>query len=868
MLFTILCNRLTNADRDSILRKVNMSKMDNKEALLNAFKNGATIVTPNNRLSNQFLHDFFIETQSELKASCDKLKCLSYTAFLRHLYDRARHEYPKKAHPIVLNSLQQRYMWEQILTEDNRSYHDGLLHEIQEAWTRCQYWNIDKEEPLFTQTPQTFLFQQWWHRLQHRLDEMHAITEEQFATYLITLPQLYQSDIIWACFDDYTPQQQQLQNTLQAAGCNQYHYDLAPHAASTSYHYAAKDTQDEYLQIIQWLKARLAAGDTRIAVVVPDLQTKSEQLHRLLQQHIPSTEFDVSLGYPLYHYPLVAQAMRFLQLDTKTISNQLARILLHSPYLGGAKSEFIERSEAMQNSHVLKEASFLLKEFVQEIHIKSPKLSNLLQNLSAYPQQASPAAWIEHFKTRLKCLGFPGEYSLHSANYQCFQRFMSLLEELLSLSLVSPLMSKTQAISALKNLCKFTIFQPKKNPTPIQILGLLEASGCTFDSVWVSGLTDQCLPQKTNLSAFIPLPLQRDKLMPHANVARELQFAKQLVQRLGNGCRDSVFSYPRLTGDTPNLACPLICHLPALLTAEISPPLLTSQLIPYNETYILPFAPDEVIKGGTTLLANQAKCPFRAFAAHRLYATPSPAVSDGPDASERGQLLHRMMELFWRDVGSQHQLLALTPQSLYDKIDEAIRKATIPLIQQRKQSFPPLLQEMELERLHRLVQTFIEWEKQRPPFVVEAIEQNFDFQLSGIDIRVRIDRLDRMETDAKWVIDYKSSLPINKPWNEERPEAPQLLFYALLDDSINALLFIQLKSGRIACSGLSEEVMKIQGISSLKKDEKWSNRKQQWHQQLTLLADEIKIGHCPPQPHRSSTCQRCEFSSLCRMNLS
>lgn len=353
--------------------------------------------------------------------------------------------------------------------------------------------------------------------------------------------------------------------------------------------------------------------------------------------------------------------------------------------------------------------------------------------------------------------------------------------------------------------------------------------------------------------------------MPHAIARRELQFAEQLIQRLQNGCHDSVFSHPRLTGDTPNLPSPLISHLPELTTTDRNIAGSTRKLITQNEHYLLPLTTSEPVRGGTALLANQAKCPFRAFAAHRLHASTGPARSDGLDASERGQIIHKIMDLLWKELKTQHKLLALTPDELHLQVESAIMRALTPSINEERHSFSPLVQHVEVSRLHRLVNACLDWDKKRPPFVVEAVEQTFSINIAGIDFRVRVDRLDRISSDKQWVIDYKSSLPINKPWNEERPEAPQLLLYALLDESINALLFVQLKAGRITCSGLSEDNIPIQGITALKKGENWPDRRQEWHQQLTQLASEFQTGHCVPQPNRASTCQQCDFPNLCRI---
>ena len=836
--------------------------LTNNENLFEAMTNGITIITPNNRLSNQLLHDFFKRTAGS-KIACDKVSCVPYSSYLGTLFHKARHLYPNIKHPILLSSEQQRYLWKQILSQHHDHGHEGLLAEIQEAWIRCQHWEIDSTDPAFAQTPQTDLFQLFWHQFQEELDVRQALTQEQLSTYLLQIPDIFDNTTLWACFDDYTPQQRSLQQAMVSAGYPPIFYDLSSENAVTQL-YPAKDRQDEYEQMIHWLKDQLAEGKNRIGVVIPELQKEFRLMERLLERHIPVDKYNISLGQPLLNTPLVAHAMHFLSLD-QTLDNHQARLFLQSPYLEGSRSEFQARSQLMQEDNLLQGHTFPLSSFIKTVKNNAPNLGSLFNNLSNYPKEASPSDWVTLFKHRLTELGFPGDYALDSANYQYLQRFLSLLDSFMALSFINPMMTKTEAINALMDLAKSTIFQIQTSTTPIQILGLLEASGCTFDSVWVCGISDQCLPHKTNFSAFIPIETQRENQMPHAVAARELQFAKQLIRRLQQGCQESVFSYPRLMGDVPNLPSPLIADLPIYTTRQLTEPFTETYLTEQEENYDFPLRVNEPVKGGTALLANQAKCPFRAFAKHRLHAHAAPKLSDGLSPIERGKLIHDIMDMLWQGLGTQQQLKLLTADALEQHINDAISQALTQSMTEREAPYPALLQSIETERLQRLVHASLEWEKQRESFVIEAVEQEFTPNLAGIDFRVRVDRLDKLESGNKWVIDYKTKLPINKPWNEDRPEEPQLLLYALLDAEINALLFVQLNAGRVTCSGLSEESHAIRGMSTLKKDDSWRERQQQWHQQLTDLAQEFQDGHCPPSPFRTSTCQRCDFTNLCRI---
>jgi ATP-dependent helicase/nuclease subunit B len=175
-----------------------------------------------------------------------------------------------------------------------------------------------------------------------------------------------------------------------------------------------------------------------------------------------------------------------------------------------------------------------------------------------------------------------------------------------------------------------------------------------------------------------------------------------------------------------------------------------------------------------------------------------------------------------------------------------------------------LLADLEILRLKHLVQAQLRWEKERPPFQIAATERAYSIRLSGIDFKVRVDRLDQV-ADKKWIIDYKSSLPDSRPWSEDRPKEPQLLVYALLDEQINTITFLQLKTGAIKCSGYSETEQEIQGIIALKKDETWNEKKAQWQQQLHALAAEYQQGYCAPEPIDTALCTYCDFQNLCRL---
>ena len=833
-----------------------------KDDLIQVIQKGAVVITPNNRLSLMLLKD----TLQQSHQSCiDKPRCLPYSAFLRDLFQRLVHKTPHIDHPILINPQHSEYLFRHVINATHRwPCNEGLLQSIIKAWTTCKQWDVPDDHKAFNERPQTHQFQQWFQSFEHELKNRQLITEHHLVNYLTqhTLEPI--QTLIWACFDDYSPSQLKLQESFLQKGTHQIHYDI-PHQHNACYQHQAQDENDEYEQLIAWIKTKRNAGCNTIGIVLPDLSQNITRIIRRFNAHFPDDDVNVSLGTSLADYPLMAHALQWISLDEKVLTHHQARLLLHSPYLAHAEHEQLLRTELFGKNIHLQEAHIPHDAFLKVIAAELPLLTTALKTMRSYPSKASPHEWSQLLKERLIGLGFPGELSLNSLNYQCFQRINALFDELREFTLISPCLTQKEALQLFSSLAKKAIFQPQKKHAPIQLLGLLEASGCTFDCIWMLGMTDQCLPQKPRLSAFIPIELQRTLDMPHATPERELRHATQLIKRLKHSSETVIFSFPRLLGELPNLPSPLINTLPNF-TPTLQPVTQSNQtaLIPALESFIFPMQANELRKGGSSLLANQAKCPFRAFAIHRLHLKQEPTATVGPSALERGILIHSILESLWKQLKSHHDLCMQSSDTLEGLIDKAIDNALQPLHNLKPLSFAPLIQSVEFKRLKRLVHAALDWERNRSPFVVEALEQAFSLTLAGIEFNLQVDRLDKLPSGEKWIIDYKSRLPAPPPWLEERPESPQLLLYALMDEAIRGLIFVELKQGQITASGLAEEPVPIQGIRGLNPSTSWATEQSKWYSQLTTLATEFNHGHCPPTPTHTKTCLTCDIKALCR----
>ena len=107
-----------------------------------------------------------------------------------------------------------------------------------------------------------------------------------------------------------------------------------------------------------------------------------------------------------------------------------------------------------------------------------------------------------------------------------------------------------------------TVFQPQSSIKPVQILGILEAAGMSFDAVWLLGMDDKNWPPAPRPNPLLPAGLQRELGMPQASAEHELAFATGLMQGLERSAGTLIASYAQADADQPLLPSPLIAAWP------------------------------------------------------------------------------------------------------------------------------------------------------------------------------------------------------------------------------------------------------------------------------------------------------------------
>ncbi len=808
----------------------------------------------------------------------------------------------------LLNAHQERLLWEQAVAESPQG--GSLLRPAaaartaRQAWQTLHDWRIAPETLLQHPDPETRLFAGWARRFAQLCEQARSISVAELgALFVGALRERLISPPVrvrLAGFDNLTPMQTLILDSLSEAGCEVNSLDEGERIAQAR-RISLPQRQDEHLAAAEWARQRLAAQpEARLAIVSARLEKDRDGLQRTLTQVLdpggflnpgaPAAAFNISLGRPLSDYPLVGDLLLALRLalDTPLQLNDIG-LLLRSAFLGGHAREWLPRAELdrwlRERGQALLRRSELLYQAgrLEQGHpAHCPELISRLQQLSDWlttiPREDSPNAWSGHLLRLMDLLGWPGDQPLNSSEHQQAERLRRLVSEFSTFSRVRSEFRLSQAITQFRALCEETEFQPRHEQARLQALGMLEAAGLSFDAVWILGLDDQSWPPAPSPNPLLPVSLQREKDMPHASAERELAFAQRVLQRLLHGAGEVVISHAQQEDERELRASALIREIAAASPEDLGLTLVNPlhaasargdapEPLPVPEHVPASGTPG----GGSSLLSDQAACPFRAMAHHRLAAHALPEAQLAPDPRLLGNLVHQLLERVWSHLHDSSTLKTSSQSELEQLVANAAEQTLADLGRDRPDLYRGAFRELEQARLTELALAWLAHEARRErDFTVVACEQRVEIRLNDLPLRLRVDRIDQLDDGSLVIIDYKTGQRVSaNGWTEERPSEPQVPLYCISHPGVSAGILAQVNRGKLRMHGIARDPGIAPGVVSVEQDgiPAWDELLGQWRLRLEGLAHEILDGFARVAPRGPDSCSHCDLPSLCRVAL-
>ena len=820
---------------------------------------------------------------------------------------------------LLLNAAQEHSLWREIVVDDTAhrtlGSPDSLAELAHTAWALAARYNTTARLPPSPSTAglrhDSRIFSQWAAEFTRRCMERNLLSADLLDDALRLhvergmLPAPTALELVG--FADLTLAQQGLLTALRERGAAiaMHYLAAAPDAQPLRASITAADPREELQWAARWVRRYLEdhrESHPRVAILVPNLAEERAELDSVFRDvlapelqsiatDLSSSPWEISAAAPLASLAMISAALGLAQWTRGPLSLDRIGTLLLSPYLGDPSQR---DALACFDANTLRRQT-LLRPQIDMAHVlrllsprepDTPALAEWLRDVQSLAQRAASiraatfAEWMEHMRALLAAAQWPSAESqaLTAAEFEATRAWDGVLDLVSTLDFSGRRVPFDAALEALQFHAQRTACASPTLRAPVQVMRVAEAEGCLFDAVVFLRATDANWPAPERANPLLPWPLQRSLAMPGTDAARTTQRAREVTAALLARSGTVLFTSAAADNEGQLRPAPLLTEFGV---AQLSPEQLCPAPPPSPHIEPETFADDAPlppltttqVRGGAAVLQAQAACGFRAFAEFRLFASGLESRDLGFDARDIGSRVHLALESFWREMKSQQRLLHATPE----ETDEILRLAVNTALQHNltpRGDWDHTYLDLQRRRLHKLLKDWLEMERVRGPFQVIDSEHKVILPIGPLDLRLRLDRMDRIGVDDEGedevvLVDYKTGASAHPNlWQGNRPDEPQLPLYALHppSGSVKAIAFAKVRPGKqMKWSGYEAEpgiLPKARGnaadLNQLIAD---------WRVTLTQLAQDFADGKAFVDPKAyPDTCDRCGQRLLCRLD--
>lgn len=870
----------------------------------------ALIITPSGSISRLLLGQMAVQRVSERSKVWESNRVLSFGAWINQLWLQA----PMSAdfrRPLLLNQAQELAVWQNII--DASPWSRVLMQTVSLARNASQAnrilaeWHIPVSHLQKFSNDEAQALESWIKEFDRRCFKQVWLPMYRLADQVMVLPEKdvnFPAEIIVYGFDRLTSQQSAFLDHAAERGSKVQIIEPEKRQGK-AVRVVLGDREQEYEYAASWANECIKENpELRIAIALADKNKQLPGIKRSLnramfpQRLYPSTSeeqvYDTGEAISLDTEPVIDAALRILSQSHHRVDLFEFGSICRSRFISGADEEYFSRSRLDTNLRTIGELKPSLAFIARQIFDKEEQayrldchqfyrqLQDWRERIDELPASQRASEWATDFARLLQAIGWPGGSEIDPSLQARLNRWDDVLSQLSVLDAVTSPMRQVDALAWLRRFAgELTLPQPR-HVNPLHIISIEEASRLSFDRIWVCGLDDELWPPASRPNPLIPILMQREAGLPGASNSLVVAEARRAIQKTIQNSDEVILSSACRVEDRELRVSPMISDIAEISESEyvmpglsIADSLFASKYLENFDDQAVPLHSDRA-KGGTSILRNQAACPFRAFITHRLVSEIPEEPQPGLDAAERGTLIHSVMEIVWSRLISHSGLMSADEAEREHIVLDAAQTALDRFKRRKPETLTRRFREIELERLVTLVMKWLHFEEQRQSFTVLHPEAERIVELAGLKMKIFIDRIDRNEIGEHIILDYKTGETSVSDWFGDRPEEPQLPLYALSEmdsgNEVAALCFAQIRSSDATFNGISREKEQVPGVPpwtqhrQTKSFDSWNSILNDWRATLEKLAGDFVAGVAPVDPKTSSTCRYCELAGVCRIN--
>jgi probable DNA repair protein len=665
---------------------------------------------------------------------------------------------------------------------------------------------------------------------------------------------------------ELTPLEQQCLGLLEHSGWRVEHH--APKAVNSNVTVRrAANSAEELDRALQWLNARLAANaEQRVALVVPQASFPVSDLRRRIGQR---SDTGFASGRAPLEFASVSAALNALELLGPRGGAHELSAWLRSPFMQGflpqdlgdaARFELLEREAPHSQIPVSLQRSALMQRVAQH----APRSARRLQLAIEGPERPKSAAvltvWTRLWREQLQALGWMSDCSLEDR-----ERAVAMLESgfdrIDSMAAMLGALDAAAALAELRSTLDEALIGSQLPVYGLHVLTDPDDLGPGYSAAWVMGVSHHLWPQRKRPNPLLPLGLQRRLEMPWASVDYARKRAERTFMGLARRVPELVLSWPAITGDEESGPAAVLDNWAPGHDTDGTPfadltggsgskhpekpqqPGSDPRFERLSES-ITPLPEQSRVSGGARLLDLQASCPLRAFIEFRLHAREVPRRYRGISRALRGKLLHHAAACLMPAGTDSGSLTQTSAADWSARVGTAARRALQREFSSLEYWFGELMQ-FEQRRIELTLSDLLSAELRRGNFQVNAVEEDVVHETSGIALRARIDRMDRLDSGGFAILDYKTGSTGAVPhWFDPDCADFQLPLYAIASNQpVSALVLCSLAPESIDYRGfwLDESAFPRKPIVGLSATQ-WQQQLAEWRAAIDALISHFAAG--------------------------